>query len=126
MAAAVGESPGKELFDDGFAGRTPLDHLADLFVDPGYGNEYGRFDGGDGGGYPLEAATVSKGCAVTKQRVVEMASSDVGEGQKGDAGGIRVPIEGPGGVIEVGSDVAVGEHDSLGLTGGAGGVDESG
>ena len=47
-------------------------------------------------------------------------------GRKGDAGGGRIPIEGAGGVIEIGGDVAVGEHDSLGLTGGPGGVDESG
>src|ERR1700726_3144731 len=105
MAAAGCECPGHQLFDDGFAGRTPLDHLANLLVNAGHGHEYGRFDGGDGGGYPLEAATVSKGRAVTEQRVVEMTSGDVGEGQKRDADGARVPVEGPGGVVEVGGDV---------------------
>ena len=40
--------------------------------------------------------------------------------------GSRVPVERAGGVVQIGGDVAVGEHDALGLTGGPGGIDKRG
>jgi len=50
----------------------------------------------------------------------------MGKGQERDAGVGAAEAEFRSGVVDVGGDVAVGEHDAFGIAGGARGVDEGG
>src|SRR5260221_7117500 len=70
---------------------------------------------------------IGYGAAVKNVNVIEHAAVDVGEGEKRD-GDIFVgaEIEFVTGIRDVGAEIGVGEHDALGLTGGAGGIDEGG
>ena len=101
-----------------------LDGLADLLVDAGDGDEDGGLDGLHGGGKLVELGAVGEPGAVHHEGVVDVAGGDVREGEEGDAGVFVGEAEGGGGVAQVGGHVAVGEHDALGLAGGAGGVDD--
>ena len=74
----------------------------------------------------VELRTVGHLRAVVVHHVIESASRDVRERQKGDAGVGRVEVEIGGREVLVGGDVAVGEGNAFGLAGGAGGVDERG
>ena len=58
--------------------------------------------------------------------VVERARGDVRQREKGDAGISFVEAELGGSKVLVSGNVAMGEHDALGLAGGTGGVDKRG
>ena len=124
MAVSGGERPGKELLDRGFGARAALHLIANFLVDPRNGDKDRGLNGGECAGQPVEVSAIGNGRAIAKQSVVEMTSCDVGEGKKGDAGGVGVPVKVAGGVVQVGGDIAVGEHDSLRLAGGARGIDK--
>ena len=79
VVVAGGQCPGKELFDDGFAACATLDLIANLLVDPGYGDEYCRLDGGEGCGKAVKVTAIGKGRAVAEECIVQVAGSDVGE-----------------------------------------------
>jgi len=70
---------------------------------------------------------IGYGAAVKNINVIEHAAVDVGEGEKRHGNiFIGAEIEFVTGIRDVGAEIGVGEHDALGLTGGAGGVDKGG
>ena len=106
-------------------------HLGvDLLEDPRHGHEHGGPDLQEVLGQGDEALGVVDGDAQVEHRVVPAgALEDVGQGQ--DARGTGRPARGAGPrwppppwPIDVGGQVALGEHGPLGVPGGARGVDE--
>ena len=92
-------------------------------------------NGGEDGGMDFEKSLgdvfddfdVSYRAAVKNINVVEHAAVDMSERQKRDREVFPgAKIEFVAGVGNVGAEIGVGEHDALGLTGGAGGVDKRG
>src|SRR5208337_352941 len=92
-------------------------------------------NGGEDGGVEFEESLrdvfddihVSDGAAVKKIDVVEHAAVDVGEREKRDSQvGFWAETELVAGVGDIGAEIGVREHDALGLTGGARGVNKRG
>src|ERR1700684_1200786 len=124
MAAPGSQSPAKELLDRRFGARAALDLIANFLVYPRNGDKDRGLNSGERARQAVEVPAIGNARAIAKQSVVEMASRDVREGKKGDAGGVGIPGKCARGVVQIGSDVAMGKNDALGLAGGARGVDE--
>src|ERR1035437_5239011 len=126
MAEAETDSPGKQALFDRRERGAAFDLLANLLVDAGHADKDGGPDFAHGERQFVELGAVGDLRSGVIHAAVEGASGDVGEGQERDAGVGGAEVEIGGVVALVCSDIAVGEGDALGLTGGAGSVDKGG
>ena len=126
MLRADAKRPGKHAFLDRRGGGFLLDGLANLLVDARNAHKDRGANFLHGLGQLVEVRAVGDLRAVAVHHVVERAGGDMRERKKGDAGVGFIEVKFARGEVLVGGDVAVREHDALGLAGGAGGVDQSG
>ncbi len=117
VGGADADGPGEHALFDGRLRGAAFDFLTDFFVDAGYADKDRGFDLAHGLGELVELGTIGYLRAAVVHDVVEGTRGDVREGQKGDAGIRGIEVEFIGGVVLIGGDVAVGQHDPFGLAG---------
>jgi len=118
-----------ENFALGAGGFTSLLHQAgiDFFEEARNGGEDGGVEFEESLRDVFDDFDVGDGAAMENINIVEHAAVDVGEREERDRQiGAGAEIEFNAGVGDIGAEIGVGEHDALGLTGGAGSVDERG
>ena len=120
------ERPGQHAFFDGRGSGFLLDGLADLLVNARDADEDRGANFLHGLRELVEVGAVGDLRSMAVHDVVERAGGDMRERKERDAGVGFVERELGGSKVLVGGDVAVREHDALGLAGGAGGVNQRG
>ncbi len=96
----------------------------DLLVDPGHGDDVGRFDFAEIVAEGLQTLGVGDGEPVEVCEGVDDPLQDVGQRQEGDESVVLSGLERRGDGFEFGHEVAVGKDDPFGIACGPGRVDD--